>query len=373
MSTGINVVDEFNVDNTGLSDTTDKIQNALTGTAAGDTLWFPTGTYLVTPDVLSISNRSLIGSSAGLGMSPTFKAAAAGTYLVQLHGNADSDGFTYDCNNVCATGLYANAVSGTIATQLALNATDFGMIWKEGGALSILCSVRSSQKGHQLIAPSGSMFEQPSASDIQGLGFEWIGGAATAPPSSQSGVCLIEDLNLKTCGIAGGAQMHIRGAEGGILSFATIEWATDGDGILMDEDTHNTTVENGWFKNAGAVSKPIHLGGPVQACTFINNALGPLGIGPVIYCDDPSNHWNNTYIGNAQQSRTAPTPAILRLFDGFTTYDMMPMAGELTAPTVPTLGKWDVGQRVWRSTGASGPMGWFCSVAGVPGTWVAFG
>jgi hypothetical protein len=38
----------------------------------------------------------------------------------------------------------------------------------------------------------------------------------------------------------------------------------------------------------------------------------------------------------------------------------------------PVTGTWVVGDRVWDSTPASGtPMGWICTVAGTPGTWVA--
>ncbi len=38
----------------------------------------------------------------------------------------------------------------------------------------------------------------------------------------------------------------------------------------------------------------------------------------------------------------------------------------------PTTGTWKVGDQVWDSTPVSGqPMGWVCSVAGTPGTWVA--
>lgn len=42
------------------------------------------------------------------------------------------------------------------------------------------------------------------------------------------------------------------------------------------------------------------------------------------------------------------------------------------AAAAPAAGTFAKGERVWNSNPASGqPMGWICTVAGTPGTWVA--
>lgn len=46
---------------------------------------------------------------------------------------------------------------------------------------------------------------------------------------------------------------------------------------------------------------------------------------------------------------------------------------ETKAPAPPTTGAHTVGQRVYNSAPTSGqPLGWVCTVAGTPGTWVGF-
>lgn len=382
MSTGINVVDEFGVDPTGGSNCTAQILAAIAGTTAGDLLYFPgtnngaSSVYLVTPDTIDFSQRVVVGSNAALGS--TFKAASAGTYLITTHGALTMSGFRFDCDNVCETGLYANAVSGQFDNLLVTKNTQFGYLWKEGPTNCSYCFVQTGNKGHKLLGPSFAQFNNCGGIDLQGVSLEWIGGAATSPGTTQSGVAVLNMWGSDICGQAGGPQMLLRGLEGGILNFAYVEWGTAGDGIEMAEDCHNMTIQGAWFVN-GSTSIALHQTGRVQGCTFINNSLGTGGAGPVIVNDDSKHHHNNTYIGNTVQTRTdgANAPVTVSLNDGGTPFVFTPRGGIVTASAAPTKGHWNVGDRVWNNGAKDGPIGWYCSSAGTSpnwtATWQAFG
>jgi len=368
LATGINIVDEFNADNTGATNSTTALVNAYSGTVVGDTLFFPPGTYVVDPDVLVITNRRLIGS--GVSSGATLKASGAGTSILKASATCLIDGLRFDCNNVCERGLWAyQLLGGTVANVSVVKAAGYGILAFESSALFASCSVSAGDSGFKVVGCNASAFLRCQATSNQKIGLEVWGGAYAGAGSSLSGQCefiaCVLDLNgLDTTSPAA----RIWGVENFSIVGGYVE---SGAGVEISEDTHNSLISIPNINTSASVACLIL--GKVQACQFIGNHGSTNATQGRIYCNDPANFRENMFFGNHQTSRIAPAPMNVVLDNGGTPYTFTPSGGVLHATAAPTLGVWRKSDRIWNNNAGSSPMGWYCSVAGTPGTWLAFG
>lgn len=91
-----------------------------------------------------------------------------------------------------------------------------------------------------------------------------------------------------------------------------------------------------------------------------NNTIESISYGVIT----TANGGNATLRSNAIANCTTP----LTLKSG----DLLENATNYEMTASPSTGTWRVGDRVWNSTPTVGqPIGWICTVAGSPGTWVA--
>lgn len=65
---------------------------------------------------------------------------------------------------------------------------------------------------------------------------------------------------------------------------------------------------------------------------------------------------------------------VLKVGDGKTMWKNLAAPTGTYGSAVPTTGTWGLGSIIWNSAPVAGEnIGWVCTVAGTPGTWVAFG
>jgi len=361
VSTGINVVDEFNADNTGATNTTAQLTSAYNGSSAGDTLFFPPGTYLIDPDTLVMSARNIVGYGA------TLKAAGAGTRLWGVAPLQNVFGLNFDGNNASGVGLLVDSAHGSVIRDCtAEKCTVFGMRFVDvtlTGCYNI--AAKDSQKGIQLLGCNGSPFFGVKATNCveQGLDVVGVYSGETAQAGSGSIYGILLDLNGSD-GIS--PQMTVRGLAEAHISGAYIEGAQDG--IWVGEGTRQTVFQN--LRFVGGDPSHAFVLNQAYGCTFIGNGA-PADLYSDFYCPEPASIGSNWFYGNMRSSNVVDEPMDVVLYDagGPTTYKVTPRDFGLTGDAAPTLGRWRAGQRIWSKTGGGG---WRCTVNGTPGTWVAF-
>lgn len=368
----VNIVDDFGADNTGTSNTTTQIQNAINGTRPGQIIFFPEGTYLVTPGVLDFSSRRFIGEFAHTSLKTVIKADSSGTNLINVNSRTHIEKMVFAGNNLVQTSLFVGSAHDSVLRDIqATSALNFAIRIQYASLFGQNIKASNSERGISLEATNGSTFYGLSAGQCNGVGIKTTGGAAGEP---QSGQFSLFGFTIDFANKDGyESQMLVDGNEGAYFHGAYIEG--NGTGLIVDSNAHNCIFDGLRFVGGGPFTM-VDLKFS-RKNTFIGLSAAGEQDGFNRFLIDTGVSGNrkseqNTFIGCFRESRLSSEGCGLTLSDGTTTWTARTGQNNfIVANSAPTVGLWFAGDTILSESGS--PWGWKCVSKGVPGTWVALG
>jgi hypothetical protein len=194
--------------------------------------------------------------------------------------------------------------------------------------------------------------------------------------SAGSGIHIVDSgmLRITECYLDGWGQGNGAGVYGAIQvdGWAPFDGPGAGSGMTIDNVNvnHRTTASAGAYSvldinmtNAAELAIS-NVTSHIQAATgshYFADITGTDGIATMTGCVANTNGSVGLPYTDARIFRSSLSGVTLRCENNSWQY----------GTAAPTTGQWGVGMQRWDSTPASGtPMGWTCSVAGAPGTWL---
>lgn len=364
----LNVLD-FGADPTGSLDSTGAFI-AASAAGLGRTIWLPYtdsgGTYLVDSDSgITWASREWLGDLVDDVLRTRIVASGSGTALINSSSPAKFENIDIDANGLSDYALFGDPGTGIYVKNCILrNANVHGFRIEEGACVFELVTIQDCAAGMYLLAPNGSMFFDVSVKDCVGRGVEHIG--LFAGGTAQSGAVNWYGGNITNNGNT--EQLLISGVQGAVFSGLHIEGATDGvrltsnaENILFDgmvligpETKVAFNLEDFGYMNT---IKSCHASGDDYArCSFSSNRQAEV-----------------TIFGSKGQFGTSTLRDIRTyIVDGTNPFEADHHAsGALVSDAAPLVGIWRAGDVVINN-GGGGVVGWICTIAGNPGTWVSF-
>lgn len=358
----------FGADPTGVNDSTLAFSLAIAFTPVSGTIYCPVfitsggtfvGTYSLNPDVLTWGARRWRGDFLSAGVCTTFRARSAGTALFATNTSGEVENIVLDANNLAQRGVNLVPGSGMRFNNVRiLNATQRGASLGEGVVFMRRVTIENCAVGAYLLAPNGSNFYDVSvlncASGVEHYG---IGSGLSAQSGDMAWYGGIISGN------GGAQQILFDGIEGSHYTGLTIDGATDG--IRVINNAHNFVLSQ------------LMLTGPETNVAFrFDDGFSQTLVG----CTAEGTNYGRVRMASAQSSHVdmygctgegqEPMPIF---FDngGGTVETYRVKMNVFHGLAAPTIGTWRNGDVIINAA-VGAPTGWRCTVAGAPGTWVAF-